>query len=104
MHLTDIQRAMAMVNGVREIHDLHVWSICSGHVALSAHVTVANTGEENAIAIMKGVKDILTSQFGIEHTTIQLECNACGQGRSFALSAHRKGMTYHDYDQSQQFS
>lgn len=37
-----IGQSMASVNGVLDVHDLHVWSICSGHIALSAHVLTAD--------------------------------------------------------------
>ncbi len=52
LHLSDVGQAMAAVPGVREIHDLHVWSLCPGAVALSAHVTV----DESAWAEVAGIQ------------------------------------------------
>ena len=71
--------SMAGVPGVLDVHDLHVWSICSGHVALSAHVITADQTIADGNGIMTELKARLR-QFGIKHTTIQLECEACGQG------------------------
>jgi len=80
LSLEKIAQAMAKIPGVQDIHDLHIWSICSGHVALSAHVVsrAMDLGEENCL--MAELKQRL-SAFGIEHTTIQFEHGNCGQGR-----------------------
>lgn len=72
--------ALSAAPGVAEVHDLHVWSLCSGHVALSAHVVVADQSLRDSGATMAELKRGLLA-LGIEHTTIQLECVTCGQGR-----------------------
>lgn len=78
LSLEKVSRSMAGVEGVLNVHDLHLWSICSGHIALSAHVVTANQSLAEGNGIMTELKARL-SQFGIEHTTIQFECEACGQ-------------------------
>ena len=75
-----IGQSMASVTGVQDVHDLHIWSICSGHIALSSHVITENQPLVESDGIMAELKKRL-SKFGIEHTTIQLECSACGQGK-----------------------
>jgi cobalt-zinc-cadmium efflux system protein len=59
--------------GVLAVHDLHVWTISTGHYALSAHVVVnpAELGRNDAI--LDDVKARLRERFGIDHTTIQIE-------------------------------
>jgi len=74
-----IGQSMAAVPGVLDVHDLHVWSLCSGHVALSAHVVTADQPLAEGDGIMALLKQRLL-KFGIEHTTIQFECGNCGQG------------------------
>lgn len=74
-----IGQSMAGVPGVLDVHDLHVWSLCSGHVALSAHVVTADQPLAEGDGIMAELKARLM-KFGIQHTTIQFECVACGQG------------------------
>jgi len=79
--VSQVSQAMADVMGVAEVHDLHVWSLCSGHVALSAHVVVSDQLLRDTDPVMSELKQRLQTNFGIEHTTIQFECIACGQGR-----------------------
>jgi cobalt-zinc-cadmium efflux system protein len=80
LHLPEIGQAMAAVPGVREIHDLHVWSLCPGAVTLSAHVTVDGVTWSDTSGTQAALKAVLRDRFRIEHTTIQLECERCAQG------------------------
>lgn len=75
-----VGQAMVAVAGVLDVHDLHIWSLCSGHVALSAHVVTADQSLAEGDGLMAELKARL-AKFGIGHTTIQLECVSCGQGR-----------------------
>jgi cobalt-zinc-cadmium efflux system protein len=80
--LTRIGATLAAAPAVREVHDLHVWSLCAGHVALSAHVVVDDQPLGDTAGLMAELKRGLAEAFGITHTTIQIECATCGQGRS----------------------
>ena len=80
-----IGQSMAGVSGVLDVHDLHVWSICSGHIALSVHVVTADQPLAQEESLMAEIKSRL-AKFGIEHTTIQLECEACEQGTHLSIS------------------
>jgi cobalt-zinc-cadmium efflux system protein len=75
-----IGEEMARVEGVTNVHDLHVWNICSGHVSLSAHIVVAPG--KNQPQLMADLKNRLHKDYGIEHTTIQFEDIACAQGEN----------------------
>ncbi|HNT75175.1 MAG TPA: cation diffusion facilitator family transporter [Anaerolineae bacterium] len=79
LSLAEIGQSMTRAPGVQDVHDLHVWSLCSGHIALSAHVIIADQSLGASSGLMIELKRRL-SQFGIEHTTLQFECAACGQG------------------------
>ncbi|MGB9591563.1 MAG: cation diffusion facilitator family transporter [Candidatus Kryptoniota bacterium] len=79
-----IGKSMADITGVVDVHDLHVWSICSGHIALSAHVVTGDQTLAESNGLMTELKKRL-SKFGIEHTTIQFECIACGQGGNLSV-------------------
>ncbi len=85
LSLEKIGQNMAEVPGVQNVHDLHVWSICSGHIALSAHVITDNLPLAESDGIMAELKARL-SKFGVEHTTIQSECVACGQGANLSTA------------------
>ncbi len=80
LRLPQIGQGMAAVPGVREVHDLHVWSLCPGAVALSAHVAVDEPAWSEAAGVQAMLKTMLRERFHIEHTTIQLECHGCPQG------------------------
>lgn len=67
-----------------EVHDLHVWTVSPGYVALSAHVVIADQALSRAEAVMADLKRVLADEFGIDHTTIQFECANC-QGTSACL-------------------
>jgi len=65
----DVGRAMAAVEGVREVHDLHVWTVTSGFPALAAHVLVDPSVD--ADEVRRDVEAVLSDRFGIAHTTLQ---------------------------------
>jgi cobalt-zinc-cadmium efflux system protein len=80
--LADIRAAMAGVQGVADVHDLHVWSLGSSSHALASHVTVhcGEAGEmsvEECSGILDKIKDALWDKFHISHTTIQFETKGC---------------------------
>jgi cobalt-zinc-cadmium efflux system protein len=69
-------RAMCAVDTVREVHELHVWTVTAGFEALAAHVVVAR-GEDRDRA-RRELEFLLLDRFGIEHTTLQMEEEAEG--------------------------
>ena len=71
--LEEIGQSMAATPGIAEIHDLHVWSLCSGHITLSAHATLADHPPYSGGMAILEIKRRLREEFGIEHTTIELE-------------------------------
>ncbi len=73
LELELVARAVGSVNGVKGIHDLHVWTISSGLYALSGHLIVDTGSVEQGSAIIREVSSKLKSMFGIEHVTLQLE-------------------------------
>ncbi len=68
-----VKELLLKVQGVREVHDLHVWTISSGMYALSAHLVVNDPMVCNNDVILSAVKHELNDRFGIDHTTIQIE-------------------------------
>ena len=68
-----VKELLVKVQGVRDVHDLHVWTIASGMYALSAHLVVADPMVCNNDEILSSVKHELFDRFGIDHTTIQIE-------------------------------
>jgi cobalt-zinc-cadmium efflux system protein len=71
-----LAQAMKEVSGVRDVHDLHVWSIGSEMHALSCHIAIADIPPSASEIILREVKQRLT-EFRIHHTTIQFEHENC---------------------------
>ena len=66
----EVGRAMASVPGVREVHDLHVWTVTAGFPALAAHVL--SDPSEDADEVRRRVEAVLHERFEIRHTTLQV--------------------------------
>jgi cobalt-zinc-cadmium efflux system protein len=66
-----VGRRLAEVDGVVEVHDLHIWTITSGFPALSAHVLVGRGDDCHARRLE--LERILADEFGLGHTTLQVE-------------------------------
>jgi cobalt-zinc-cadmium efflux system protein len=67
----EVGRKMVSVEGVEEVHDLHVWTITSGFPALAAHVLVGN--DQDCHERRRELERVLYREFGIEHTTLQVD-------------------------------
>jgi cobalt-zinc-cadmium efflux system protein len=80
MTASSVAESMRKVAGVSEVHDLHVWTVAPGYIALSAHVTLTDQSLSQTEEIMAALKERLGASFEIHHTTIQFECGNCGQG------------------------
>lgn len=71
LDVNEVGVAMAGVEGVAQVHDLHVWTITSGFPALSAHVLV---GEDvDCHAKREQIERLLQERFDLDHTTIQVD-------------------------------
>ena len=77
MKLDSISTAICRVEGVNDVHDLHVWSIGSESHALSCHVAIADIPPSASERILRDVKEVLHHEFRITHTTIQFEHAEC---------------------------
>ncbi len=77
MKLEKIEAAMRSIEGVNDVHDLHVWSIGSETHALSCHISIADIPPSVSERILRDVKECLHHEFRIDHTTIQFEHVVC---------------------------
>lgn len=67
----DVRAALLNLPNVSSVHDLHVWTITSGFVALSAHVTCAEPAKRDDV--LQSAQRVLAERFGIRHSTIQID-------------------------------
>jgi cobalt-zinc-cadmium efflux system protein len=70
----ELGEQMCTVSGVREVHELHVWTVTAGFDALAAHVVVE--GGEDRDRVRHELELVLRERYGIDHTTLQMEEHA----------------------------
>jgi cobalt-zinc-cadmium efflux system protein len=80
LELEKITEDIQKINGVREVHDLHVWSIASDVYALSSHILINAENAPSMNAIIAEINEMLKSRHNITHTVIQSECESCAEG------------------------
>lgn len=79
LDVNSLSGAIAAVDGVESVHDLHVWTLSSDVRALSAHVVLdGHPTLEEAQVVGARVKSSIGGRFRISHATLELECEACG--------------------------
>ena len=81
--LIAIRTAIHDIEGIKNIHDLHVWSASAESIALAVHITVADQMLSSVDGIAERVRDLLFHQFGIDHPILQFEADGCGENDLF---------------------
>jgi cobalt-zinc-cadmium efflux system protein len=71
LEFNDVAQAMVHVPNVESVHDLHIWSVTSGFVALSGHVDVLDRADREQVLV--DLHHMLTDRFDINHVTLQVE-------------------------------
>jgi cobalt-zinc-cadmium efflux system protein len=77
--LAQIRSGMEAVEGVVNVHDLHVWCLGSNSSALACHVTIADIPPSESACILAKLNQVLKARFHISHATIQFEHMGCGE-------------------------
>ena len=77
LDVSRINDAVRKIKGVRDIHDVHLWAITSGMYAMSCHLLIEDQMVSNCTQIVEEVNKTLSQEFGISHSTVQLECEEC---------------------------
>ena len=75
--MPEMVRQMLRVPGVRDVHDLHVWSVGSGLTMLSCHVRIDEQPLAEGLEVIQRLGQVLQERFGIAHSTIQPETSGC---------------------------
>jgi cobalt-zinc-cadmium efflux system protein len=70
-NLDEIREAIAHVEGVEDVHEMHLWAISSDHYSLTAHVFIDE--KIQPFCIILAINETLKEKYGIEHSTIQME-------------------------------
>ncbi|ULL18181.1 cation transporter [Paenibacillus sp. H1-7] len=70
-NLDEIRKDIALVEGVEDVHEMHLWAISTDHYSLTAHVFIDN--KIQPFCIILAINETLKDKYGIEHSTIQME-------------------------------
>ena len=73
IQLESVARSILSINGVQEVHDMHIWTIGTDLRALSCHVRIPDMHMDESEKILKSILERLNTDFQITHTTIQFE-------------------------------
>lgn len=89
-----LSREFLTIEGVKGVHDIHIWSICSNIHAMSAHILVDRIKVQQTEALIGEISRIVRDRWNIMHTTLQFECAECapveiGHGSSHGESNKR---------------
>ncbi len=86
LQVSKVKRAVENMEGVEEVHDLHLWTIKEGFDSLTAHVVVSEHYKGSRDTLVDSLRKMLLDKFGLSHVTIQLEppngfedCVKCGE-------------------------
>ncbi len=101
--MADLVKDMKHIDGVQDVHDLHVWSISSEMNALSCHVMIDNLPPTASSPILRSLTAMLNDQYKIGHTTIQFECStahktACCEGLYCRMEAPKEKVPECEHD------
>lgn len=102
VELAQVRTAIEGIDGVVDVHDLHVWSLGPKTLALATHVTVVEMPVSACTALVDSINLTLRNQFRIRHTTLQFEASDCGQTHDCgaALLAEAAADDAHDHSHS----
>ncbi|GIV59566.1 MAG: cobalt transporter [Rhodothermaceae bacterium] len=79
LDLDEVIRAVQAIDGVLDMHHLHVWQLDENHPALEAHIVIEKEDLARMETIKQRIKDLLQERFGIGHSTLEFEFVPCGQ-------------------------
>ena len=82
LELQSVVAAMRDVEGVLDVHDLHIWSLGSDTPALSCHVLIEDLPPSTSDRTLRRINEVLCDRFHIRHTTVQFEHVSCAVSES----------------------
>lgn len=91
LDITGMLNTLSQIPGVKDIHDVHVWSISPELDAMSCHVLIDDLSTSQAAGIREKIEDVLRRQFRIKHTTLQMECQLCSPNDVFCNLTFESG-------------
>lgn len=84
----EVHREICQVPMVRNVHDLHIWSLSSKDIALSCHVCVEDQDYSRGPELIGQINALIYDRFGIEHGTVQIETAECSRAELLCNPRH----------------
>ncbi len=75
--LNEIKKVLESIDGIKNIHHVHIWQLDERDVHFEAHAETPDLKISETDKILSKIKEILSHEFGINHVTIQFECDLC---------------------------
>jgi cobalt-zinc-cadmium efflux system protein len=96
--LGEIRTTLAAIEGVEDVHDLHVWSLGSNTHALASHITIADIPPSESNLILDRINVVLRNRFRIHHTTLQFEHVVCEVAHGCLVSVEQTETHHHGHE------
>lgn len=97
VELAAVRSAIEGVDGVLDVHDLHVWSLGPKSLALASHITVVEMPVSACTALMESINGELQRRFRIRHTTLQIEAGDCAARHDCGALLEAEVAAEHDH-------
>jgi len=75
--IEEIENDVVIIDGVEDIHHIHLWMVGDNDIHLEAHVNINDMKISESDLLRKKIEELLKEKFNITHTTLQFECNQC---------------------------
>lgn len=79
--LSDIQKSLESIDGIKEIHDMHVWNSSAENIALAVHLTVPDQMLSTVDELAEKIRNMLYKKYKIDHPILQFESNSCSEAK-----------------------
>lgn len=99
LNVAQLVRDMVREPEVRDVHDLHVWSIAGGMLALSAHVQVEDRPLSQCDPLLGRLGSMLQQEYQIDHATIQVECAGCSATHLYCTLGSKEAAGHNHVDE-----
>ncbi len=97
LELQSVSTSMRRVEGVLDVHDLHIWSLGSNTHALSCHVLIEDVPPSASNCILARINEMLAHRFHIHHTTVQFEHVGCAVSENGCVIPAAEGHHHHEH-------
>lgn len=86
--ISEVKKELKAIPAIQDIHELHIWCICSNIYALSTHALIHDSMANQFEKTLKEIKNLLADKFNIRHSTIQFETHPCDEDDSLCDISH----------------